>query len=163
MFEQSDDDAVDGVLRLKVGGEERVLPVLSIEESEKWQARFSARLGTGLDKLQPEDNAQVLAKIAKIASDTSIDLIVEYDRGHVLGTRAHLRKVLNQRLAFETLKAIVRVEFPLSEVGPLLAEQIQPGLSRLLERFLQQRFESSPSLNGASTQPLSETVSVGSS
>ncbi len=164
MFEQSDEDAVDGILRIKLGGEDKVLPCLAIEESEKWQAKFSERLGTGLDKLQPGENGQVIAQIASIASATSIDLIYDYDKSRALApSKPELKKKLTQRLAFEVLKAIVRVEFPLAEVAPLIAETVQPGLSRLLERYLRQSFESSLSPNGASTRALSDTVSVGSS
>ncbi len=151
MFEQSDEDIVRGVLRLTVGDKEHQLRVLKMDKSAEWRALFAEKVGKGLDDLDPTSNERVIARITALASSMTLELITAYDREAALGTVNHLESVLTQRQALEILKAIVRVEFPLAEIGPLLVETIQPGLMRAIDRWISVRSTSSLSESGASS------------
>jgi hypothetical protein len=182
--ERTEELALAARLPIMVGGQPINLRTLTLEESEKWQAKV-ATLVVGFELPEPKprlddkgkpvldengkevwdgpSGAAMFAAFAKQPSHVMLELVLAYDVGKQLGTAAALRKRLTQAELYAAVKQMVTAEFPfvmdahsvVEAFGPQLRAMAAALMSNFAERFQQVSSTNGRSPTGASTPALS--------
>jgi hypothetical protein len=137
--ERDEEDVVRGVLRIRVGGEERLVPELKWRANREWQARLEAAMRALVGT--PSDTPDGLRAMA----DAERDLVLAYDATGVLGDLEDA----TEREVDDAYNRLVEVAFPLaaSRTAMLVA------LVRQAVESAQPSSTSGPSASGASAVP----------
>lgn len=154
---RSPEDRVAGILRLAVGGVERIVPTLSISATREWQAGLVADVsGVADEDLAPGDTS----RLVDLSLDAVLDFVTSYDRGNVLGGRAWLEDHADPGQVYAAAGAIAEVAFPFARNVPMLLGAL---LARSAAASMLLSSTSSPSPSGGSTPAPSTTASTASS
>lgn len=84
MADQSDEDRLSGILRLRFGGVETEVPALPLRPARVWVAQLRERLA-GVAALSSDRDTDVIWRLSDAMTDSAVDLIVAYDRDGVIG------------------------------------------------------------------------------
>jgi hypothetical protein len=160
--ERTEELALAARLPIMVGGQPINLRTLTLEESEKWQAKV-ATLVVGFELPESDKPAELFAAFAKQPSHVMLELVLTYDVEKQLGTAAALRKRLTQAELYAAVKQMVTAEFPfvmdahsvVEAFGPQLRAMAAALMSNFAERFQQVSSTNGRSPTGASTPALS--------
>lgn len=151
MDDRSAEELAGGFLRVVVGGSPRDLPTLKIRAEREWKLTLAKTLGeaqVGLDfdelKKGGEATYLALAPLANLATDLSIDLLLAYDKGGVLGGREFLEESADASEVYRALLKALKVAFPFAvDVRSVINELINLiGMDRLV------KLANSSSMNG---------------
>jgi hypothetical protein len=167
--ERTEEDALAGVLLLKVGGEPVVLRVLSIEESDDWQRRLGAAVAA-LDVPGEGDGMAMFNHMLIAGSDAKLEMVLAYDVDHKLGSREDIRKRMTKAELAAAFEAILDAENPKEEAAnrsvaeafgrPQLLMRVGLEMAQSeVETFLRARSLSGRSPTGDSTPQLSVIAS----
>jgi hypothetical protein len=136
MNDQRSEQAVAfGVIPVRLGGQERVLPTLKIKPAREWKAKLARVAGGTIAEFNVPgqggaDSIDGVAKLGLLAGDTILDLVLEYDQGGALGGRDWIEEHADDAEIYTVLKAILAVHFPFvrdvlgatKELGRLLTD-----------------------------------------
>lgn len=110
---RTENDAEAGIVQVRMGGEWFSLPVLTIEQSEEWQAGVGAEIASLDDGLDPEQEAaESITTVLRQGSLAMRRIVVAYDRTEVLGGEGSIRQHMTQRELWEATERILDAEFP---------------------------------------------------
>ena len=112
---RSAEDVLAGVLRIAVGGVEKIVPTLPIRATREWQAT----LATGPGRFSP-DNANDwtstdASTFSALTLDVILDLVVAYDRTGALGGREWLEEHADPAQLYTAAGQMADVAFPLAD------------------------------------------------
>ena len=113
--ERSDEEIASGTIRLALGGQERLLPVLPIARNRVWTAAFAAAIEKQLAEVPQLDTLGDASAAIAGATDMLIDLLVAYDEGGVLGGRDWIENNATAPQVYEAFKAVTAAAFPFGE------------------------------------------------
>lgn len=110
MDRRTEDQKLRGVVPVGWGGEVREVPTLKRGASRAWKERLSGAL-------QEVGNFQVTAMdsisvAGNIASDTMLDLVLEYDQTHVLGDREWIDANVDDTEVYMAFRSFLDVSYP---------------------------------------------------
>jgi hypothetical protein len=115
MTTRTPEDVLAGVLRIAVGGVEKIVPTLPIRATREWQAS----LGSTGDSFSPKDVDDWTPADASDFSSLSLDVIlgavVAYDRTGALGGREWLEEHADPAQLFTAAQQMAEVAFPFAE------------------------------------------------
>jgi hypothetical protein len=166
--ERSEGAALSGTLTLTMDGRAFDVPVLKLKHSRAWKERLgSVVAGVEVD----DDLAVTIARVANLASDTALDLVVAYDRTEALGGRDVIDDQATDAELFAALEAMVKATFPFEEhvrsvveaFGPQLRAVAMNLLASVAERLSRVSSTPTPSATGGSTPTPLRSVSPTSS
>jgi hypothetical protein len=107
---RSEDDILAGVLRVRLGKEEKTIRELYIEELDEWKKLFAASI-SGLDQLDSGSPGQ-LGQLMNAGGNTVLDLVLAYDKEEVLGGRDWIRKHASERQVYQVFRGLLDEAFP---------------------------------------------------
>jgi hypothetical protein len=150
---RSPEDVLSGILRIAVGGVEKIVPTLPISATRIWQASLAAgETADGDDAdLTPPDTAQVLG----LSLDAVLSFVVGYDRTAALGGREWLEANADPGQLYAAASQMAEVAFPFARDVPMLLRAL---LARSVVASRSASSTSSPSPSGGSTPEPSMTV-----
>ena len=115
MTTRSPEDVLAGVLRVAVGGQEKILPTLSIRATREWQAAVNALPG----RFDPadQDNWTTLeaSEFSGLTLDVLLDMIVLYDRTGALGGREWIEEHADPAQLYAAVRQMAEVAFPFAD------------------------------------------------
>lgn len=112
---RSPEDVLAGVIRVAVGGQEKLLPTLSIRGTREWQAAVAAMPGR-FNPADPEAwTTGEASEFSGLTLDVVLDIIVLYDRASALGGREWLEDHADPAQLYAALAAISEVAFPFAD------------------------------------------------
>ena len=158
MSTRSPEDVLAGVLRIAVGGVEKLVPTLPLRATREWQAQI-AKGPSGFSVPVDSDDwsASAVAEFSGMTLDTVLDIVVAYDRTGALGGRDWLEENADPAQLHAAALQMMEVAYPFAEDVTLL-------LAALVVRTV---VESGPrsstngrSRTGASTRARSTTAST---
>lgn len=119
-MDRTEADRASGILRLRIGGEERIVPTLPIRPARDWRRRVLALSGGfGLPPLETWA-ADAPGRFADLTEDAILDLVVEYDREGTLGGRAWLEEHADPTELYGALQAMIGNALPFAGDGRTL-------------------------------------------
>jgi hypothetical protein len=141
MAERTPEDVVAGVLRISIGGTERLMPTLKA----RWVGEWSVLLGDPATDAKPigEWTMDDVTGLSGRTVDHLLDLVVAYDRTSALGGREWLAENADPAQLHAALVQMVGNAFPLADEPAVLVAVTLARLSAPSAR--------PPSTNGAST------------
>ena len=121
MASRSPEDVLAGVLRIAVGGVEKIVPTLPIAPTREWQAQ----LGKDPSGFSVPDNDDDwtranVAEFAGLALDKIMDMVVAYDRTGALGGREWLEQNADPAQLRAAITQMAEVAFPFATDIPTL-------------------------------------------
>ena len=115
MTTRSPEDVLAGVLRIAVGGVEKLVPTLPIRATREWQAG----LASGEPRFAPDDAADWTAveasEFSGLTLDVILDIVVAYDRTGALGGREWLEEHADPAQLHRAAEQMAEVAFPFAE------------------------------------------------
>ena len=120
---RSPEDVLAGVLRIAVGGVEKIVPTLPLRATREWQALIAERpsgfsVSASVDDWTPEN----VSEFTGLTLDFILDLVVAYDRSGALGGREWLEENADPAQLYTAAGQMAEVAFPFAEnVRMLLA------------------------------------------
>jgi hypothetical protein len=107
---RSEEEIFAGELRLRLGGEEKVIRELRIAELREWRAQFEEAVGGEgkLDLTKPVLAAKQLGGVG----DDEIDLLLAYDKDGKLGGRAWVEEHATQTDLHRAFRQVQEAAFP---------------------------------------------------
>ena len=164
---RSEEQALADLLPVRMGGTVHAVPTLKIKDSRKWREKVRAKLG--FDPAKVELSSDPFRAIAAMAdTDILLDLVLAFDIGHKLGTKAHIESTGTDEEVWVAVWDMLGATFPLvargrSAVEAYGLEEIMRLAMRLVAPSNPEVSRSSPSPNGVSTLTPSQIVSPTSS
>lgn len=116
--ERTEEDAVAGVLQVRIGGRLRIVPVLKRKWSREWKEQAARRI-SATDIPDTADVSEFFTTLMGVADETILDLVVAYDRSATLGGREWLDENATDRELYDALEAMVAATFPFAGASPL--------------------------------------------
>lgn len=146
---RSAEDILARRVRLDIGGEEYVLPVLPIRDNRAWTDRLHGEVSTVFRDVEEggEDVTTVLAALAA-APDRFMDMLLLYDIGHVLPAREAIEAVWTEVDLLIACLEVWRAAHPLVDIGLGIVATTETRARDSLPHT------SSPSESGAGTSPI---------
>jgi hypothetical protein len=124
---RSAEDVLAGVLRIHVGGVERIVPTLPIRATREWQAKLTESLGGFGVVMAADQSPATIARFTGLALDAQLDLVCAYDRTGALGGREWLEEHADPAQLYAAAKLMGEVAFPfVNDLQSLMAAL--PGL-----------------------------------
>lgn len=123
-----DEQVVGGFIPVEMGGEAKVLPVLSIRENRAWTKLFAGSIRAKLDAVGPIKSVDEVVTLLMASMDTMMDLLVSYDRDKVLGDKEWIDTHATDREVYETLKRVTAAAFPFGVDLRTLVPELLPML-----------------------------------
>ena len=126
-----------------LGGREKLLPPLSIRANRGWKKRLAEAVGeTWVTFGQADDYGAIVGLVAG-ATDTMLDLLIEYDTSGSLGGREWIEDHATDSEVYAAFKEVAAVAYP-----PFQEARTMPGLGQMLLGLIasvsQARMSSSP-------------------
>lgn len=111
---RSEEEALAGFLRIRIGGNTVDVPTLKIKHSRKWKAEVTTAMGSVMKRLPDAnaDNADWLKPIANAPTEVMLDLVLAYDTTNVLGGRKAVEDNADDREVWEALQQMLGATFP---------------------------------------------------
>ena len=143
--ERSIEDVLSGRVRIRLAGEEYVLPVLTIGQNEDWIASMDAEIAAIADI--DGDYVEVMGVLQSM-SDRLLDFVYSYDRLHVLPERGEWERDIYPH---EALRAVAEVRLAANPIGGLAVAEIlgtRDKVRQAMGTLEQARTSSSPPRTG---------------
>lgn len=161
--ERAPEDVLAGVLRIRIDGEDRLVPTLKIREVREW-VRLVTSKAPGLESAIREDGAiPEFGSFVDDTLDTLVELVCAYDKTGALGGPEYLEAHADPAEVFEASRQMGEVAFPFVRDLRSLRLLIRAELARYLAEAAQSAGTSSTngrSPSGASTRPRSKIAST---
>jgi hypothetical protein len=127
MDRRTEEQRLRGVIPITWGGEVREVPTLKRGASRVWKdAMASALQEVGTLQVGAVES---LALAGNMAGDRMLDLVLEYDTTHVLGTREWVDENVDDTEVYQALRTFADVAYPfVSDLRGVLAEVRGMGL-----------------------------------
>ena len=110
---RSPEDVLAGVLRIPVGGVEKIVPTLSIRATREWQAGLAAGPAAFTVPVSDDDwTAATVAEFTGLSIETILDVVTSYDRSAALGGREWLEEHADPAQLYTAAHQMVEVAFP---------------------------------------------------
>jgi hypothetical protein len=121
MVTRSPEDVLAGVLRIAVGGAEKLVPTLPIAATREWQKSLGHG-ASGFDVPVSDDDwtAAKVAEFSGLSIDTILDMVVSYDRTGALGGREWLEANADPSQLYAAAVQMAEVAFPFATDVPVL-------------------------------------------
>lgn len=121
MADRSAEDVLAGVLRIPVGGVEKIVPTLPIRATREWQATIATG-PSGFEVPVSDDDwtAATVSEFSGLALETILDVVVAYDRTGALGGREWLEEHADPAQLYAAATQMAEVAFPFATDIPLL-------------------------------------------
>ena len=120
MTTRSAEDVLAGILRIAVGGVEKIVPTLPIRATREWQALIAkgpqAFAPRDLNDWAPSDAFD----FTFLTLDAILDIVVAYDRTSALGGREWLEEHADPAQLYAASAQMAEVAFPFAEDTRLL-------------------------------------------
>lgn len=118
MQPRDEEQATNGLLLIRIGGQIKEVPTLKIKHSRKWKDQVATVFGKITDRLPTtaEKNEDVLRPLMNLASDVAIELVLAYDITTALGGKRWIEDNADDREVFEALQQMLTATFPLGSV-----------------------------------------------
>lgn len=142
-------DILGGVIRVRFGADEHVVPVLTIDENDVWLVKAQtafALLFAGFTKL--DDPKAILARLLT-ATQTQIDLLGMYDLTGVLPDSKTIRSVASQDQLVNASLEVLAAAYPPAAIVLDLAVQNPTALRSFTAQMIGTMVTSSESMNGS--------------
>lgn len=124
MVERTPEDVLAGVLRISVGGVEKLVPTLPIRAAREWHEANASRPGKGLlspvnlEDWTPNDVSAYNTRSVEVV----LDMLVEYDKTGALGGREWLEEHADPAQLRIAIDQVLAVLFPFADdAGPIRA------------------------------------------
>jgi hypothetical protein len=131
---RADVDLVARVIHLTLGGEDKPLRVLTVEENRGWTSAFATAVR---DKLAESGTPETMDRLADLLGESieaMLDLVLAYDLDHVLPDRDWIDTHATDREVYDGIKKVVTAAYPfgpdLRKIVPELVPFIAAGVSR---------------------------------
>lgn len=115
MTTRSAEDVLAGVLRIAVGGVEKIVPTLPIRATREWQAQIAK----GPEAFAPRDlddwTPAEAFDFTFLTLDAIVDIVVAYDRTGALGGREWLEEHADPAQLYAASAKMAEVAFPFAE------------------------------------------------
>lgn len=149
MDPRTEEEAEAGTLTVFMGGKPYTLPVLTIAESEDWQAALVQQLQT-IDIPEGGDGITQMQAIIGGGTKAKMAVLLAYDHSGVLGGADNVRKHMTQQELRRAVDTLIEVEFPFeTDAARSVAEAF--GLPmRAMGAYLRQAVDVRASLSGNS-------------
>jgi len=113
VIERTPEDVLAGILRISVGGQERIVPTLPIAATREWQAT----LGHGPDGyVAPEDESdwtpEQVDEFTALSLEAVVDLVAGYDRTSALGGKEWLLANADPFQLYQAARQMMAVAYP---------------------------------------------------
>lgn len=118
--ERSKEDILAGVLRIVVGGQEKLVPTLKLRAVREWQAKVAEKIGLIRPTLAPDPSADTFHNVMSMTLDGILDLVVAYDQTSALGGREWLEDHADPAQLYAAVVQMGQVTFPFVEDGTTL-------------------------------------------
>jgi hypothetical protein len=116
MTTRSAEDVLAGVLRIAVGGVEKIVPTLPLRATREWQARISTGpTGFTVPVSEADWSATTVAEFSGMTLDTILDLVVAYDRTGALGGREWLEENADPAQLYAAAEQMAEVAYPFAD------------------------------------------------
>lgn len=165
MAQRSPEDVLAGVLRVPVGGVEKLVPTLKIRAVRAWQAVVAEKVGPipALLGNQSAGTVEGMFTFTGLAIEAILDLVVAYDSTGALGGREWLEANADPAQLYAAARQMGEVTFPfVGDVGTLMLTF--PALFRSQAKPAEPSDSTSstngPSPSGASTPEPSKSGST---
>jgi len=119
-------DALRGLARLAIGGEEILLPVLTIEQNEAWVSALDAELAGlvagitgGPEAGTPAEDLELVLSALASELPRLVAALADYDRGGLLGGVDGIRRRARPHEVIAALLTIWRAANPLADIALL--------------------------------------------
>ena len=121
MVTRSPEDVLAGVLRIAVGGVERIVPTLPLRATREWQAKLAAGpSGFSVPVTEDDWTAANVSEFAGLTLDTVLDMVVAYDRTGALGGREWLDENADPAQLYAAAEQMAEVAYPFADNVRLL-------------------------------------------
>lgn len=110
--DRSKEDVLAGVLRISVGGVEKLVPTLKLRGSRDWQALVADKLAAIKPALAADPTADTIAGVTRLAMGSIVELILEYDKTSALGGREWLEDNADPAQLYAAVRQMGQVAFP---------------------------------------------------
>ena len=121
MVTRSPEDVLAGVLRIAVGGVERIVPTLPLRATREWQAQLAAGpSGFSVPVTEDDWTAANVSEFAGLTLDTVLDMVVAYDRTGALGGREWLDENADPAQLYAAAEQMAEVAYPFADNVRLL-------------------------------------------
>jgi len=135
MGSRSPEDVLAGVLRIAVGGVEKIVPTLPLRATREWQAAISkGPEGFTVPVSEDDWTASTVAAFSGLTLDMILDMVVAYDRTGALGGREWLEENADPAQLYAAAEQMAEVAYPFAD-----------NLRVLLAALVVQRAVGSPS------------------
>jgi hypothetical protein len=119
MTERSPENILAGILRIAVGGVEKIVPTLPLRATREWQAG----LAKAREFTPPGDDdwtAPLASEFVGLTFDAILDIVVAYDRTGALGGREWLEEHADPAQIYAAASQMAEVAFPFATNIPML-------------------------------------------
>ncbi len=121
MASRSPEDVIAGVLRIAVGGVEKIVPTLPIKASREWQLKIAAGPSAFTAPVSDDDwTAATVEQFTGLTLDAILDVVVFYDRTGALGGREWLEENADPAQLYAAASQMAEVAFPFATNIPML-------------------------------------------
>ena len=121
MATRSPEDVLAGVLRIAVGGVEKIVPTLPLRATREWQAKLAAGpSGFSVPVTEDDWTAANVSEFAGLTLDTVLDMVVAYDRTGALGGREWLDENADPAQLYAAAEQMAEVAYPFADNVRLL-------------------------------------------
>ncbi len=158
MADRTPEDVIAGVLRIAVGGVERIVPTLPIRATREWQESISKGPEGFTVPVSDDDwTASTVADFSGLTIGTILDVVVAYDRTGALGGREWLEEHADPSQLYAAARQMAGVAFPFATDLDLLLAAL---VVRQVVASRRPSSTSTPSSTGASRRARSRTPST---
>lgn len=120
---RSEEDILAGVLHVQVGGVTKALPTLKLRKAREWKVLVAETLSTQVDTFDLT-GAGDMARLANMAGDRVLDLVLAYDQSGALGGREWLEDNADDAQLYAILRTALETSFP-------FVHDLQSGLAQV--------------------------------
>jgi hypothetical protein len=160
MATRSPEDVLAGVLRIAVGGVEKIVPTLPIKATREWQAAIGSRPSTS-DVAERDDwTATDAREFVGLTFDALLDIVTAYDRSAALGGREWLEEHADPAQLHAAAAQMAEVAFPFADSPRVVLAAL---IVRSVAGSRPPSSTNGPSPIGASTPGPSKAGSTGAS
>lgn len=158
MTSRSAEDVLSGVLRIAVGGQEKLVPTLSIKATREWQQQIATGpSGFSVPVTEDDWTAATVAEFTGLTLEAVLDVVVAYDQTSALGGREWLEEHADPAQIYAAASQMAEVAFPFATDIPMVLAAL---VVRSVVGSVSPSSTSGPSRTGASTRARSKRAST---
>lgn len=128
---RSDEEVVERVIPLTLGGQAKRLPELPIVRNREWKRKYDAlvaELGSGAES----DDFEEVVRILSDGIEKFLDLLIAYDETGALGGREWLENNASDREVYEAFKKVKDAAYPFGvDLMARVLGEVRLNLARL--------------------------------